>query len=164
MGLSCVPISSQPPLFTSILPPTMVRVLWTVRLKDSWPLTVTVEEMASSVSTITVSPAAMVVSVHSLGTTPHDQVFGLYHPPSLTLLKGSQVFQVTFPSLSYSCASPHSSPPGDSMKPQLKLGSPSSSGSRTTTLNALCAAQVLRDSPKVTFQIWVLEVKSCAVM
>src|SRR5947207_2534480 len=85
MGLACVPISRVPPALTLTFPPTMVRVLWTTRLKARIPLIVVVLA-EPAVSIVTVVVAMIATGLQAVGIKPVFQVLEADQSPLITEL------------------------------------------------------------------------------
>ncbi len=90
MGLASVPMSSVPPAFTVILPPTKVRAEVTARLYRRVPLMVVVLATAEGLSNVTVVPAAITTGLQLPGTVPTSQVLVKLHEEEATLVMVEQ--------------------------------------------------------------------------
>src|SRR2546426_92953 len=92
MGAAGVPMNKEPPAFTVTVPPTMVRLLLTMRLAVKVPLMVVVEAVAVVMSTVTVCPAWMVTGVQTVGTWAGLQVAAIdqFAGPAPALAKAAQ--------------------------------------------------------------------------
>src|SRR5262245_5800360 len=85
-----VPISSVPPGFTTMLPPTSVSVEETTRLNESVPLIVVVLAVAL-LSRVTVSPARISTALHAVGTKYESHVAASDQAPEPTLVNVEQL-------------------------------------------------------------------------
>ena len=78
-------MSSVPPAFTLIEPPTIVNSLSPLLANESCPLIVVELAVAVGISSVTVVPATMFTALQALGTKPPSQTVGSDQAPVLTL-------------------------------------------------------------------------------